>query len=198
LSVARHPDGLELSGPKEGERTERPCIFLMIDQMAVGGSERQFAALANSLNHDSLRLKLGCLQRQGAFLDGLGQIAEFPLGGSFLSRQAQRSRLALARYLRSNQVAVAHSFDFYSNLMLIPVAHLAGVPVVIGSQRQMGDLLTPVQFRLQAALFRWCDRVTCNSHAAANRLLETGLQESKVVVIPNALPDAAFAEAPGC
>lgn len=194
MSAARHRNGLGLSDPKEGEHDERPCIFLMIDQMMVGGSERQFATLANSLNPDSFRLKLGCLQRQGAFLDGVDQIAEFPLGGSFLTRQAQRARCALARHLRANQVAVAHSFDFYSNLMLIPVARLARVPVVVGSQRQMGDLLTPLQFRLQAALFRLCDRVTCNSHAAANRLLEAGLRESKVVVIPNALPDAAFAE----
>jgi glycosyltransferase involved in cell wall biosynthesis len=166
----------------------------MIDQMAVGGSERQFATLTNSLNPDSFQLKLGCLQKQGAFLDGIDQIAEFPLGGSFLTRQAHRSRRVLSRYLRSNGVAIAHSFDFYSNLMLIPVARLAGVPVVIGSQRQMGDLLTPMQFRLQSALFRLCDRVTCNSQAAADRLIERGLRKSKVVVIPNALPEAAFAQ----
>jgi glycosyltransferase involved in cell wall biosynthesis len=166
----------------------------MIDQMAVGGSERQFATLTRSLNPDSFQIKLGCLQKRGAFLDRIDQIAEFPLGGSFLTRQAHRARRALSKHLRANGVAVAHSFDFYSNLMLIPVARLAGVPVVIGSQRQMGDLLTPMQFRLQTALFRLCDRVTCNSRAAANRLIESGLRKSKVMVIPNALPDAAFDE----
>ncbi len=166
----------------------------MIDQMMVGGSERQFATLARSLNLNSFRLELGCLQRRGPFLEGFDQIAEFPLGGSFLSRQAHRARRALGSHLRAHQVGVAHSFDFYSNLMLIPVARMARVPVVIGSQRQIGDLLTPLQFHLQAALFRLCDRVACNSHAAAKRLLEAGLPEHRVVVIPNALPEAAFTE----
>jgi hypothetical protein len=44
------------------------------------------------------------------------------------------------------------------------------VPVVIGSQRQLGDLLTPLQFAAQAATFQLCDRIICNSRAAAERL----------------------------
>ena len=168
-------------------------VFLMIDKLETGGSERQFALLARSLKAESLEVDLGCLRRTGAFLEGLGEVAEFGLGGSFFTLRAQRARIALARHLRASRIAVAHSFDFYSNLMLIPTARLAGVPVVIGSQRQLGDLLTPAKFWVQAEMFRLCDRVICNSKAAAGRLLEWGLRERKVVVIPNALPDEAFA-----
>ena len=63
-------------------------------------------------------------------------------------------RLRLAGLLRARQIQIAHAFDFYTNLTLIPAARLARVPVVIGSQRQLGDLLTPRQARAQAAAFR--------------------------------------------
>jgi glycosyltransferase involved in cell wall biosynthesis len=99
----------------------------------------------------------------------------------------------LTRHLRNLKIELAHAFDFYANLTLIPAARLARVPV-LGSHRQIGDLLTPAQFRAQLTMFRWCARVVCNSRAAADRLLQAGLPERKIVVIGNALPPESFAE----
>jgi glycosyltransferase involved in cell wall biosynthesis len=79
---------------------------------------------------------------------------------------------------------------------MIPAARLGRVPVVIGSHRQLGDLMTPVQFRTQAAAFRWCDAVVCNSQAAADRLAATGLNRERLAVIGNALPSTAFEPVP--
>src|SRR5258708_9967662 len=78
--------------------------------------------------------------------------------------------------------------------MLIPVARWACVPVVIGSQRNLGDLLRPGQRAALYAMFCLCTRVVCNSRAAARRLLNQGLPDSKIVVIPNGLPEEAFVE----
>jgi len=166
----------------------------MTNTLETGGSERQFATVARELKPDPLQIRLGCLNKKGPFAGELGEIAEFPLEGSLFNRQSQRARIALGRYLRAHRVMVAHSFDFYSNFMLIPSARLAGVPVVIGSQRQIGDLLTNFRNTAQNALFRWCDRVTCNSRAAARGLERAGVDREKLAVIPNALPEAAFAK----
>ena len=171
-----------------------PGIFLMINSLETGGSERQFAALASSLDRNKFRPYLGCIQQRGAFLGELGEIPQFRLGGSLYGMQSFRSRIRLARHLRKCDIAIAHAFDFYTNLTLIPAARIAGVPVVIGSQRQLGDLLSSAQSRAQAAALRWCDSVVCNSRAAAQRLIEQGLSEHRIVVIGNALPPALFAE----
>lgn len=170
-------------------------VFLMTDSLQTGGSERQFVAVAQSLNRDVFDIELGCLQRKGAFLEGLGEISEFTSGGSLYKVRALRTRLQLARHLREKATVLVHSFDFYSNLMLIPTSKLARVQVVIGSQRQIGDRLTWLQSAVQAKAFRMCDRVVCNSRAAAERLIRQGLGEAKVVVIPNGLPEAAFVNA---
>jgi len=170
-----------------------PGVFLMTDSFDTGGSERQFAALAGSLDAKLFRLRIGCITKRGAFLEGLGEVTEFPLGGNLYGARSMQARLRLARYLRHARVSIAHAFDFYTNLTLIPAARLARVPVVIGSQRQLGDLLTAPRSRAQLAVLSWCDRVVCNSRAAADRLIEQGIRETRIIVIRNGLPPVNFA-----
>ncbi|HWZ81672.1 MAG TPA: glycosyltransferase [Terriglobales bacterium] len=170
-------------------------LFLMTNTFETGGSERQFVVLAQNLQAEQFQLHLGCIRRVGPFADTFGQVPEFRLGGSLFGWSSLRTRLQLSRHLRRNQIQIAHAFDFYTNLTLIPAAKLARVPVVIGSHRQIGDLLSPSQFRAQAAAFRWCDAVICNSQAAADALAAHGLSRDKLVVIGNALPDDVFAPA---
>jgi glycosyltransferase involved in cell wall biosynthesis len=170
-------------------------LFLMINTFETGGSERQFAVLARNLTSPQFQTHLGCVSRRGPLAGNFPDATQFPLGGSLFGWQSLRTRLKLCRYLRGNQVHIAHAFDFYTNLTLIPAARLARVPVVIGSHRQLGDLMTPAQFRAQAAAFRWCDTVVCNSQAAADRLIASGLSRNKISVIGNALPAEAFSVA---
>jgi glycosyltransferase involved in cell wall biosynthesis len=191
--IATSVQGIDESGIAESVMADRnSSVFLMVNNLEIGGSERQFTNLANSLRHRKFEPLLGCLERKGGFLEQISEIQEFNRGASFYTLQAQRVRFTLAKYLREHKVEVAHAFDFYANVMLIPAARLAGVPVVIGSHRQLGDLLSPMKRRVQGMLFRFCDRVVCNSKAAASRLEDEGYPSNKIVIIPNGISDAAF------
>jgi L-malate glycosyltransferase len=167
-------------------------LFLMINTFEIGGSERQFIQLSQSVCKPGFQVHLGCVSRRGPLAEEEGDILEFRLGGSLYGWQSIRTRMSLARHLRSHKIQIAHAFDFYTNLTLIPAARLAGVQVVIGSQRQLGDLLTPAKLRVQTAAFRWCDAVVCNSQAAADRLRDLGVPADKLMVIGNALDSTAF------
>jgi glycosyltransferase involved in cell wall biosynthesis len=174
-------------------------VFLMTNSFERGGTERQFVELAQSLESGGCSVHLGCIFDKGPFRDdlqraGFAELPQFGLGGSLYGWQSVKTRWQLRTHLRELKIAVAQAFDFYVNLTLVPAAKLARVPV-IGSQRQLGDLLTPAQSRAQLEMFRWCDRVVCNSKAAADRLLQAGLRASKIVVIGNGLPPVAFAGA---
>jgi glycosyltransferase involved in cell wall biosynthesis len=184
------------TSPSDDQPSLPISLFLMINTFETGGSERQFTVLARNLTSPQFQTNLGCVSRRGPLAHNFPDAAQFSLGGSLFGWQSLRTRLKLSRHLRHHQVQVAHAFDFYSNLTLIPAAKLARVPVVIGSHRQLGDLMTPAQFRAQAAAFRWCDAVVCNSQAAADRLIAAGLSPDKIAVIGNALPAEAFAAAP--
>jgi len=171
-------------------------LFLMINTFETGGSERQFTLLAQNIGAPAFQLHLGCVSHRGPLAAHFGDIPQFPLGGSLFGWKSLRTRLSLSRHLRHHRVQVAHAFDFYANLTLVPAARFARVPVIMGSHRQLGDLMTPAQFRAQAAAFRWCDAVVCNSQAAADRLIATGLAPDRIAVIGNALPAEVFAAAP--
>ena len=166
----------------------------MIDSLQTGGSEGQFATLGGSLDRQRFSVEFGCIQAKGAFLDGLS-VTGFPLGGSLHGLQSWKTRMRLGRHLSTQGIAIAHAFDFYSNLTLLPAARLAGIPVVIASQRQLGDLLTPLQSWAQAIVFQWCDAVVCNSRAAAKKLIQSGIPQEKIRVIGNGLAADAFAPA---
>jgi glycosyltransferase involved in cell wall biosynthesis len=180
--------------PRLQPRPEQSLIqlFLMTNTFETGGSERQFAVLAQNLQSEKFHLDLGCIRRVGPFADMFGPVPEFRLGGSLFGWKSLQTRLRLRGHLRRNHIQIAHAFDFYTNLTMIPAARVARVPVVIGSHRQIGDLLTPRQFRAQAAVFRWCDAVICNSQAAADALSSAGLPRDKLIVIGNALPSEIF------
>ncbi len=173
--------------------SDRPVsLFLMVNTLETGGSERQFTVLAQNLKQPEFETHLGCISLRGPLAHNFPGMPQFPLGGSLFGWRSLRTRFELSRHLRKNHVQVAHGFDFYANLTLIPAAKLGRVPVVIGSHRQLGDLMTAAQFRAQTAAFRWCDAVVCNSQAAADRLLAAGIEANKLAVIGNALPAEAF------
>jgi L-malate glycosyltransferase len=180
--------------PDIGHRTRLPGpIFLMTETLQTGGTERQFSLAARALERD-FSIHLGCAARRGSFAVDIGQIPEFETGRSMVGPTALRSTARLVRYLRRHNVVLAHAFDFYTNLMLVPAARIAGVPVVIGSQRQLGDLLSAAKRLAQLSAFHLCDAVVCNSQATAARLCADGVKRSKLVVLPNYLPDEAFGD----
>jgi L-malate glycosyltransferase len=190
LTSESRPD-LPIVRPEEKRRLR---VFLMTNTLEVGGSERQFATLVESLSREQFDVHPACLRRIGGLASRLGEIPEYPPGGRLIGIKSQCAQWAIARNLRRGRIAVAHAFDFYSNLMLIPAARMAGVPV-IGSHRQLGDLLTRAQFKAQYWAFRLCSRVVCNSQAAARTLRQADLPESKLEVIPNGLTEEAFTAA---
>jgi len=177
-----------------GANNLRPALFMMVNTLERGGTERQFVTMAMALAEGNFEVGLGCLACRGEFVEKVPGIREFPPRGKLFLPYSLYQRVLLASHLRRRGTVIAHAFDFYANLMLIPAARLAGVPVVIGSHRQLGDLLTPLQFRAQNIVLRMCDRIVCNSRAATARLQKSGLGEQKLTVIPNALPHLAFAD----
>jgi glycosyltransferase involved in cell wall biosynthesis len=192
MALAQEQREQEIRSAQPTAIAEVRRVFLMLNSFETGGSERQFVSLARSLDPQQFSISLGCIQTKGPLRDLFGDVPRFKLGGSVYGWKSWHSRWQLARHLRKNRIQIAHAFDFYTNLTLVPAALAVGVPVVIGSQRQLGDLLTPAQRRLQHAALSMCDAVVCNSRASAERLISDGLSESKIRVIGNALASEAF------
>lgn len=173
-----------------------PRLFLLGDSLRLGGTEGQFAAIACGLNRSRWEIGVSCLRAEGPLRRRLEAAGIHPWScgpGSLKSPRAALAVLRLARYLRMTRIRLLHSFDFYSNILGVLAGRLARVPVVVASQRDMGDLRPPFQRRAHRFILRLAHHVLVNSPAVADRLeQDRTLSPDRITVIPNGVDVTRF------
>jgi len=129
---------------------------------------------------------------RGRVESSAASITEFPLP-SFKSPTAFRQLGRFASWCRARGVQVVQTCDFYANVFGLPGAALAGVPVRLGARR---DVFMPersaAQQRLQRLAYLFAHRVVANSGAAAERLIEEGVADWRIVRINNGIDFSQF------
>jgi L-malate glycosyltransferase len=166
---------------------------------APGGTERQMTELIRRLDPERFTVHVACFHREGAWLPRIAEraasIVEFPIDG-FARPATAKQFLAFARWCRRERIAVVQTCDLYANIFGLPGAALAGVPVRIGSRRELNPDKTAWQIRLQRFAYRFATKVVANSPAARHMLESEGLSAESIAVIPNGLDLAAFVDRP--
>jgi glycosyltransferase involved in cell wall biosynthesis len=179
-------------------RQSRPVpIAIFLSSFDPGGTEHQMTELAARLDRRLFEVHVACLRDEGALrrrVEGTAaSIQPFALR-TFKSAHAVRQMVRFAGWCRERGIRVVQTCDFYATVFGIPGAALAGVPVRIASRR---DIVmperTPGQERLQRIAYQFAHRVVANSAAAADRLIEEGVADWKVVSIANGLDPDRFA-----
>jgi glycosyltransferase involved in cell wall biosynthesis len=177
----------------------RRSVLLMGDTLNLGGTEGQFVELGRGLDRSRWLLHVACIRAEGPLRSRLQQAGLEPWscgGGSFLSPRFLLTVLRLARRIRALKVDLLHSFDFYSNILAIPAARLARVPVIIASQRDLGELRPLYQHRVHAAVLNLATHVLVNSTAVSGRLQGTrAARTGHLSVIYNGVDVTRFAPA---
>lgn len=160
-----------------------------------GGTERQMIELMRRLDPARWTIHLACSTARGAWFaraaEAAQSVAEFPLT-SFKHPGTLIRMRAMARWLREREVAVAHTADFYANIMGLPAAAMARVPVRVGNRREVNPDKSPAQILLQRAAYACAHRVVANSRAAAERLAFEQVPERRIRVVANGLDAATF------
>jgi glycosyltransferase involved in cell wall biosynthesis len=151
--------------------------------------------LIRRLDRTRFDVHVACFHRAGAWLsrvEACAPVTEFPIAG--FSRPATLARAAgFARWCRSHRIAVVHSCDFDANTFALPVAAVAGVPLRVGSRRELASDKTSAQIALQRHACRCAHVIVANSSAAADSLLREGVPDARIRVIPNGVNLERFA-----
>jgi L-malate glycosyltransferase len=130
--------------PASAPATRRRKVFFLLDSLNVGGTETQAVELATRLDQARYAVTLGCLRARGPLLERLTgsavDLQEFYPKGGFDSPGGIYQMLRLALFLRRGRFQIVHTHDLYANLLGIPAAVLARVPVIISSQRDLAHL----------------------------------------------------------
>jgi len=130
--------------PASASVSRRRKVFFLLDSLNVGGTETQAVELATRLDPVRYEVTLGCLRARGPLLEKLTgsvvDLREFYPKGGFDSPGGIYQMLRLAMFLRRGGFQIVHTHDLYANLLGIPAAVLARVPVIISSQRDLAHL----------------------------------------------------------
>jgi glycosyltransferase involved in cell wall biosynthesis len=181
--------------------TERPCtqkvkVLIFTNSFLIGGSERQAVELIKCIDRTRFEPYLACLRKDGPLFnelpDDFKDIPSYPLSG-FFNVTAFRQALKFLRYLRDIRVHVVQCFDFYSNLFAIPLARLAGVPVVLGARREEAVTKTWSQRTAERWCYRLATGVVANAEAIKAQLVQRdGLPQARVWTVHNGLDIQRF------
>jgi glycosyltransferase involved in cell wall biosynthesis len=163
-------------------------LMNVVPTLLCGGTETQFMALGRSLDPGRFELEFACLRRWGGFVDELESrgipLVEYDIP-SFWSFRAVAQQLRFARRVARRRIDIVHAYSFYGNMFAIPLARLAGAPLVIASIRDLAPYLTPMQRRAQRFACLFADRIVVNAEAVKRWLIGEGYDASKIVVIRN-------------
>ena len=180
--------------PSERRSGERRRVFFLLDSLQIGGTETQAVELALRLDPARYAVTLGCLQVRGPLLAKLEgsnvSLIEWHASKGVNSPSGIYQMLRLARFLRRGRFDVVHTHDLWSNLLGIPAARLARVPVVISSRRDLAHLswYTPRRRRILSHLQRFSSAVLVNSGQIREQLVrEDGFSPELIHVVHNGI-----------
>jgi glycosyltransferase involved in cell wall biosynthesis len=196
----QHSDAIRGQGAFASGNQRR--VFFLLDSFEIGGTETQAVELALRLASAGYRVTMGCLLMRGPLLARLQvseiSVLEFNARG-VASPSGLYQILRLAGILRGGRFEIFHAHDLWSNLIGIPAARLARVPVVISSQRDLShqSWYTPRRRRFLRRLQTFSSVVLVNSAQIRDQLAgEDGLSPNLIRVVHNGIDCERFANRP--
>jgi glycosyltransferase involved in cell wall biosynthesis len=156
----------------------------------IGGTEVQVLELLRGLP-PSYRLSVSVLEDAGPLMGAVWKLGHspevFPLKGSVAQPNTAVQVYRMARWLKEQRIELVHVHDFYSTLIAVPAAKLAGVKVIVG-RLDLSHWQGKARRAVHAQLTRMADHVVANAEAIRSMLVnEEGLPASRVSVIHNGL-----------
>jgi glycosyltransferase involved in cell wall biosynthesis len=175
----------------------KAAILQVIDSFHQGGTERQAVQLTRML-HDTGRytLHVACLTNEGILKEdierlGLGPIHAFPTI-SFYHPSIVRQVARFIRMLRRLKIDLVHTHDFYTNILGMAAATLAGVPRRVASRRETDPGRTPSQRWVERRAFAAAHGIVVNADAIGADLVAHGVSAAKIRTVYNGLDPGRF------
>jgi L-malate glycosyltransferase len=111
-------------------------LVLFTKAFYIGGTESQVIELLRGLPPERYQTSVAVIDEVGPLLEDVWKLGHlprsFPLRGSYLSANTAWQIARLARWLRDRRADLVHVHDFYSTLLAVPAARLAGAKVIVG------------------------------------------------------------------
>jgi glycosyltransferase involved in cell wall biosynthesis len=170
-------------------------IAIVMSNFGAGGTEHQMIELVRRLDRRRWDVRVACLRTEGAWFDRVASAAPcdaFPVR-SFRHPRIVSQLRSFATWCRLHRFAIVHSVDTAANIFGLPGAALAGVPVRIGTRRDLDPGRPAATLLTQRAAYACAHVVVGNAQAVAARLRQERIPQRKVALVPNGLDVSRFA-----
>jgi glycosyltransferase involved in cell wall biosynthesis len=175
---------------------EPVAVLHLVDCLNVGGTERQLFELLRRLDRTRFRPLIACFKSGGELHPHLCEMGlppiEFPLRGSLAQANTAVQVTRMALLCKRRNVRILHAHDFYSNVVGVAAAQLAGARA-IASRRDLAHWLGATQRQALRLVCRMADAVIANATAVATQTArEFGVAGDRLRVVPNGIDVAHF------
>jgi glycosyltransferase involved in cell wall biosynthesis len=167
---------------------EKIRIAYIIDQLDIGGTERQLQLLINGLDRSRFDLFLFLLRRDGLAVFEPTDIDIQVLNiYSLASLNGLTKIFQLSRTLRKLRCQIVQTFFWDATIVGVLAGRLAGTRKIIVSVRDMLFWTTPLKHRIYRALIYLADGMIVNSFAVRDHI-RPFLRGKRIDVIHNGIP----------
>ena len=187
MKFAREPEKVAKS---------RITVAYMLNQFEDGGAERQLIELIRRLDRTRFRPLLFLGSAGGVIADELPSL-DIPIRFVRGRAGSKLAFVSLARELRRENVDIVHSWMFAANTWGRLAGRLAGVPVIVASERGLDSDLPAAYRWIDVALAPLSTKVIVNSSAVGEHAHRTRfIPYSRLVNIYNGVDLAPYAAEP--
>lgn len=171
-------------------------VALALHTLHLGGAEGQVVELLRGLDRRRFAPTLVTFRAEGHHRGALAELGVpllvLPLPPSLARPGVAATVLRLAAFCRQAGVDVLHAHDFYTNLIAVPAARLAGSACLV-SRLDLAHWYRGLRRELVALASRAADRVWVNAEAIRRMVVdEEGVDPARVTVIRNGIDLARF------
>jgi L-malate glycosyltransferase len=180
-------------------------ILFLVDEISAvtgGGAQRQILQMVDICSQSGMRPQI-CVFRGTEWLTP--EVASCPVTHfqiqKVTSSDGLRSLRNLTRWLREQKIDILQTFFNEANLIGPFVGRLAGIPIILGTRRNLNrtHIKGPggFHFRLQSLVNCLTNQVIANSQAVLERIVESEhISRKRICVIHNGIDLAHMRPAP--
>lgn len=169
-----------------------PVLHLITD-LTTGGAQTALLRLVERLDRSRFLPAVACLYgSDGAIARQMRALGVPVTDLGMTAKWHWDAFWRFYRLLRRERPAILHTWMFHANIPGRLLGRLAGIPIVVSSERTMGQEAR-WRYRLDRLTAPLADRVVCVSQPVADfAVRNVGLPAHKIAVIPNGLDLQAF------
>ena len=164
-------------------------IVYIIDELNIGGTEKQLLKTIEYIAKDKFDVSLICLRPSKYYYEIEIPCESYILNVySLVSCNAFIKLLKFVFYLKKCKIDIVQTYFFDSSVFGVLSAKLAGVKKIISCKRDMGFWYTPNLLRVLKIINKFVDRFLVNSHAVKKHISKyESIPPQKIDVIYNGI-----------